>query len=196
VGKVRPTNRLRASPAVVTDHESAAIRRMMRLVEQTAGKDSEAVKAEAHMLPKQTLEINPSHPVITRLFAIKDAQPDLALVVAEQMVDNALVAAGLVDDSRVMLPRLNALLERVLGVAGPGASSYTSAEALAAKRHTSPREADERSGIELGHALFADLTGGGAPPAAEAHAGAGARASEPSGASARAHAGASSGGKA
>ena len=32
VGRVRATNRLKASPAVVTDHESAAIRRMMRLV--------------------------------------------------------------------------------------------------------------------------------------------------------------------
>ena len=53
IGKVRATNRLRASPAVVTDHESASVRRMMRLVEQTAGRDSEAVRTDAHVLPKQ-----------------------------------------------------------------------------------------------------------------------------------------------
>jgi TNF receptor-associated protein 1 len=178
LGKVRATTRLRNSPAVVTDHESAALRRMMRMVEQTAGKDAEAVRAEAHMLPKQTLEINPAHPVVTRLFAIREAQPELALVVAEQIVDNALVAAGLVDDARTMLPRLNAILERVLGVeAAPGsAGAYTSAEAVSAKRYTSPREADERAGIELGQALFDDLTKGGSMTGAGGDAGAAAAA--------------------
>jgi hypothetical protein len=150
------------------------MRRMMRMVEQTAGKDAEAVRAEAHMLPKQTLEINPAHPVITRLWAIRDAQPELALVVAEQVVDNALVAAGLVDDARTMLPRLNAILERVLGVAGApgGAGAYTSAEAIASKRHVSAREADERAGIELGQSLFEDLTKAAAAAEAKGKAGA------------------------
>ena len=35
-------------------------------------------------------------------------------VVAEQVFDNAMVAAGLLDDSRVMLPRLNQLIERLV----------------------------------------------------------------------------------
>jgi hypothetical protein len=48
--------------------------------------------------------------------------------VAEQVVDNALVAAGLVDDPRMMLPRLNALLERVVGVVG--GTPYPGAQAL------------------------------------------------------------------
>jgi hypothetical protein len=34
--------------------------------------------------------------------------------VAEQVFDNAMVAAGLLDDSRVMLPRLNQLIERLV----------------------------------------------------------------------------------
>jgi len=34
--------------------------------------------------------------------------------VAEQVFDNAMVAAGLLDDSRVMLPRLNKLIERLV----------------------------------------------------------------------------------
>jgi hypothetical protein len=34
----------------------------------------------------------------------------LARVLAEQVYDNCLVAAGLLDDSRTMLPRLNDLL--------------------------------------------------------------------------------------
>ena len=40
--------------------------------------------------------------------------PFLLQVVAEQVFDNAMVAAGLLDDSRVMLPRLNKLIERLV----------------------------------------------------------------------------------
>jgi TNF receptor-associated protein 1 len=144
--KVRSTTRLRASPAVVTDHESASLRRMMRMVEASAGKEGEALRLEAHMLPKQTLEVNPSHPIITRLHAIRTASPDLALIAAEQLVDNAMVAAGLVDDSRVMLPRLTALLERALGVAV--GEAYPGAAALEGKRWVPPKEAEERRALE------------------------------------------------
>ena len=34
------------------------------------------------------------------------------------MFDNAMVAAGLLDDSRVMLPRLNKLMERLVKAGG------------------------------------------------------------------------------
>jgi HSP90 family molecular chaperone len=123
LSKVRATGRLRASPCVVTDHESASLRRMMRMVEAgsagsgSSGGGSDAQpRMEAHMLPKQVLEVNPAHAVVVRLHAIRDSQPELARAVAEQLVDNALIAAGLVDDSRTMLPRLASLVERVLGV--------------------------------------------------------------------------------
>jgi len=144
LNRVRPTNRLKSSPAVVTDHESASLRRMMRMVESTSGKDAAALKLEAHILPKQSLEINPAHPVITALHSLKDVNPGLAKEVAEQIVDNALVAAGLVDDPRAMLPRLNALLERVVGI---NSTSYTGIEALESKRWVSPSEAKEREAI-------------------------------------------------
>jgi hypothetical protein len=38
----------------------------------------------------------------------------LAVTVAEQILDNARVAAGLLEDPRAMLTRLNQLLEKVL----------------------------------------------------------------------------------
>lgn len=153
LSKVRATTRLRSSPAVVTDHESASLRRMMRMVEASAGKDSEALRMETHMLPKQTLEINPSHPVIIKLFSLRESTPDLAKIAAEQLVDNAMVAAGLIDDSRIMLPRLNALLERALNIApdAPGASTYTGYENIANKRFVPPKEAEERQTLEAGN---------------------------------------------
>ena len=107
VGTCRPSTRLVNSPAIVTDNESGAMRRMMRLVD-TSG-DS-GLNRESMPLPKQNVEINPSHPIIVGLNEIRDKEPVLARVLAEQIYDNCLVAAGLLDDSRTMLPRLNDLM--------------------------------------------------------------------------------------
>jgi TNF receptor-associated protein 1 len=104
VGNCRPSSRLVSSPAIVTDNESGMMRRMMRMVDASDG-------TRDHMpLPRQNVEINPSHPIIVGLYRIKDKEPVLARVLAEQVYDNCLVAAGLLDDSRTMLPRLNDLL--------------------------------------------------------------------------------------
>lgn len=110
VRTVKVTHRLSSSPAIVTDHESGSLRRMMRLVEQAnAGKGIEASE-----LPPQQLEINPSHPLIVQLYAMKDRAPKTADLVAQQLFDNTLVAAGLVDDARSMLSRLQELLIQTL----------------------------------------------------------------------------------
>lgn len=42
---------------------------------------------------------------MTKLHGIKSSNPLVASMIAEQVFDNSLVAAGLMDDSRVMLPR-------------------------------------------------------------------------------------------
>jgi TNF receptor-associated protein 1 len=104
VGSCRPSSRLVSSPAIVTDNESGAMRRMMRMVDTSDG------TRDSMPLPKQNLEINPSHPIIVGLYKIKDSEPVLSKVLAEQVYDNCLMAAGLLDDSRTMLPRLNDLL--------------------------------------------------------------------------------------
>jgi HSP90 family molecular chaperone len=104
VGSCRPSSRLVSSPAIVTDNESGLMRRMMRMVDTSDG------TRDAMPLPRQNVEINPSHPIIVGLYNIKDKEPILAKVLAEQVYDNCLVAAGLLDDSRTMLPRLNDLM--------------------------------------------------------------------------------------
>jgi HSP90 family molecular chaperone len=104
VGSCRPSSRLVSSPAIVTDNESGLMRRMMRMVDTSDG------TRDTMPLPKQNVEINPSHPIIVGLYNIKDKEPTLARVLAAQVYDNCLVAAGLLDDSRTMLPRLNDLL--------------------------------------------------------------------------------------
>ncbi len=108
VGEVRLSQRLVASPAVVVDADkfmTASMRRMMKAMKQ---------EAEAGAPMKHDLEINPAHPIMARLEATRVQDGALAASVAEQILDNARVAAGLLEDPRTMLTRLNQLLEKVL----------------------------------------------------------------------------------
>ena len=66
---------------------------------------------------KVELEINPRHPLIRKLAAAKDDNPDLARLVACQLLDNALIAAGLLEDARDTVSRMNTLMEKALGTA-------------------------------------------------------------------------------
>jgi TNF receptor-associated protein 1 len=65
-------------------------------------------------LARQDFEINPAHPMIVKLEGMRQKDADLAASVSEQILDNARVAAGILEDPRTMLTRLNQLLERVL----------------------------------------------------------------------------------
>ena len=82
VSKCKVTSRLNSSPAVITDNESGALRRMMRMVETQDG------GSQNMELPKQQVEINPNHPMIKELYEIRDKQPDLAKICAEQIFDS------------------------------------------------------------------------------------------------------------
>ena len=108
VGEVRASQRLVESPAVVVDADkfmTASMRRLMK-----------AAKKEGEDAPptKHDLEINPAHPIMARLDTMRQKDAALAASVAEQILDNARVAAGLLEDPRTMLTRLNLLLEKVL----------------------------------------------------------------------------------
>lgn len=119
ISSCKTTNRLTSSPAVVTDNESSAMRRMMRIVETQEG----GASTSGMPLPKQIVEINPNHDIIVGIHRLKDADPALAKVLADQVFDNCLIAAGLLDDGRSMLPRLNDLMQCVVksGVDATGA---------------------------------------------------------------------------
>jgi TNF receptor-associated protein 1 len=119
IDKVKMTNRLDSSPAVVTDHESGALRRMMKMVDTTSSSKTDTMMAPDE-LPKQTVELNPKHAIILGMNAMRHTEPEIAQVLAEQIFDNCLVAAGLLDDSRSMLPRLNDLLLCVIKEVGTG----------------------------------------------------------------------------
>lgn len=112
VKEVRISKRLVGSPAVVVDSDRFMTASMRRLM-QSFKKEDEAPPAM-----QSDLEINPAHAIMIRLARIRESQPDLAGKVAEQVLDNARVAAGLMEDPRAMLSRLNSLLEEVLSAKG------------------------------------------------------------------------------
>lgn len=112
VGEVRVSERLVESPAVVVDADkfmTASMRRIMKAMKQAGSKETPDLPATRH-----DFEINPAHPIIARLDAVRQKDAALAGSVAEQLLDNARVAAGLLEDPRAMLTRLNSLLEKVL----------------------------------------------------------------------------------
>jgi molecular chaperone HtpG len=106
VAEVKPSDRLVDSPVLALNADkfmSPHMRRMMK-----------AMNRESSASPlRVNLEINPRHAVIKRLFETHTANPDRAKLVAEQLLDNALISAGLLDDATAMVARLNKLLESV-----------------------------------------------------------------------------------
>merc|ERR1711953_1199898 len=58
-----------------------------------------------------TLELSPEHHIVTTLHTIRQSNEPVARIAVEQLYDNALIAAGSLDDPRVLLSRLNKVLE-------------------------------------------------------------------------------------
>jgi TNF receptor-associated protein 1 len=107
VAEVKSSDRLVGSPALATNADKFAspmMRRMMKAMKKP-GEADEPVKVN--------LEINPRHAVIKKLHAMRTTDADKAELVAEQLLDNALIAAGLLEDPSRMVARLNKLLESV-----------------------------------------------------------------------------------
>jgi molecular chaperone HtpG len=64
--------------------------------------------------PKPDLEVNPDHPLVISLEKMRHTDAELAKEVAEQINDQALAAANLLEDPRGMLGRMTGLLEKLL----------------------------------------------------------------------------------
>ncbi|NXQ82855.1 TRAP1 protein, partial [Nyctibius grandis] len=108
VTDVKVTTRLDTHPAMITVLEMGAARHFLRM--QQLAKTQE----ERAQLLQPTLEINTGHALIKKLNELKDSQPDLAQLLLDQIYENAMITAGLNEDPRPMVSRLNELLTRIL----------------------------------------------------------------------------------
>jgi TNF receptor-associated protein 1 len=104
VSVVRESSRITKTPAIVVDHDSAPMRRIMTKIDPV----------NAPKLPRQVFEYNINHPIMKKINLIRFSNETFAKTILEQVFDNALIAAGLLDDPRVMLGRLNTVLEKAL----------------------------------------------------------------------------------
>jgi TNF receptor-associated protein 1 len=104
VSDVRASDRLVDSPALALNADKMASPHMRRLM-KAMNKDG----AQAPL--RVNLEVNPHHAVIKRLEELRSSAPDKAKLIAEQILDNALISAGLLDDAPAMVKRLYKILE-------------------------------------------------------------------------------------
>jgi TNF receptor-associated protein 1 len=99
--------RLVDSPVIAlvpSDGMSPQMRQMMKAMDENF---KDEVKVE--------MEINPRHPLVKKLAEAKDSNPEVAALVAGQLLDNALITAGLLEDARDTVSRMNRLMEKALG---------------------------------------------------------------------------------
>ena len=107
VKEIHASKHSTSHPMLITGHESAAQRGLMRALAGQSG------MPEIPMAPVR-VDINPQHPVILELYQAYKSKSDIAEMLANQLLDNAKIAAGVLDDARPMVGRLNTLIEHLL----------------------------------------------------------------------------------
>jgi len=105
VNDVAVSKRLVDSPAIALNADKVMTPSMRRMMK--------AMKQDVNMRNSVNLEINTKHDLIKNLSALKDKDADTAKLVTEQILDNALIAAGYLEDPRDMVSRVYKLLEKV-----------------------------------------------------------------------------------
>jgi len=109
VNEVRESSRLVESPAIILDLDgimTGSMQRFMKAMSEEMGEEGP--------ITRKVLEINPSHPLIKRLLSLRQEDEVLAKLVAEQILDNALIASGALDDPRLMVDRVYRIMELAL----------------------------------------------------------------------------------
>ena len=105
VKEVRVGDRLVDSPAIALtpdDGMNAQVRQMMKAMNQEVGAN------------KVILELNPRHSVVKKLASASGDNPELATLVTMQIFDNALMSAGLLEESKDMVKRVYDIIDKAL----------------------------------------------------------------------------------
>ncbi len=105
VEEIGVSKRLVNSPVVALNADKLMTNSMKRLMK--------AMNKDAGESNKVKLEINTSHKLIKQLDELREKDQGLAKLVAEQLFDNSLLAAGFIEDPQNMVGRINNLLEHV-----------------------------------------------------------------------------------
>lgn len=104
VKEVKISSRLSTHPVVVTIPQLGAVRHFL----QTSM--AKIPEEEKWKIMQCSFEVNPAHEIVKNLFSLRTKDPQLAELVALQLYDNAMVEAGLADDPRKFVNRVNKIL--------------------------------------------------------------------------------------
>jgi molecular chaperone HtpG len=110
VSEVSASDRLVGSPAMIVNADkmmTAQMRKMMKAMQQKAGGPDMGGE------PPVKLQLNPRHPLVKNLSGLRESNGELATLISQQLLDNARVAAGLLEDPSAMLQRNYEILEKV-----------------------------------------------------------------------------------
>jgi molecular chaperone HtpG len=107
VTEVSSGKRLVDSPIIALVPEDGMTPQMRRMMKAMDENFKDEVKVQ--------LEINPRHSLVRKLSDAREKNPEVAGLVARQLLDNALIAAGLLDDARDTISRMNTLMEKAMG---------------------------------------------------------------------------------
>ena len=109
VESVRSSKRLGGAPALVLTPDGELTPQMRQMMKAMNKDEVGAVKV--------ILEINPKNEIIRKLAVAKASEPASAGLIAGQILDNALLSAGLLDDPHRMVSRTQELMAMLLGKA-------------------------------------------------------------------------------
>jgi molecular chaperone HtpG len=116
VSEVSASERLVGSPAMIVNADkqmTAQMRKMMKAMQQKAGgAEMPGMGGE----PPVKLQVNPRHPLVKNLAALHGSDGDLAGLISQQLLDNARIAAGLLEDPSQMVQRNYQILEQLSSI--------------------------------------------------------------------------------
>ena len=116
VSEVSASERLVGSPAMIVNADkqmTAQMRKMMKAMQQkSSGAEMPGMGGE----PPVKLQVNPRHPLVKNLAALHGNNGDLAGLISQQLLDNARIAAGLLEDPSQMVQRNYQILEQLSSV--------------------------------------------------------------------------------
>jgi molecular chaperone HtpG len=110
VSEVSASERLVGSPAMIVNADkmmTAQMRKMMKAMQQKSGGGDMGAE------PKPKLQVNPRHPLVKNLASLRESNDELASLISQQLLDNARVVAGQLEDPSQMVQRNYKILEQL-----------------------------------------------------------------------------------
>ena len=107
VKEVTPSSRLTNSPAMIVNGDKMMTAQMKKMLKAMQKENIPASDDSLH------LEINPKHPLIKNLTKIKTSQPDIAKLIALQILETSKVSAGLIEDPSALVQQNYKIMEHL-----------------------------------------------------------------------------------